>query len=158
MVHRLGSMLRTAPRGGDYTLHLPSGQSCRACRRCHLSSGQGDICLSYRCSIGEWRDYRWRLYIVVAIGGHYGDHTIWKPTPDMNTTQKRLDGYIHENNRIASASSIVVAGAGFTGVEVAGEIKSAYPHIQVTLVGTLVYNNYRPNTVIMSSLNSRNWV
>ena len=77
-------------------------------------------------------------YIVVAIGGHYGDHTIWKPTPDMNTTQKRLDGYKHQNSRIASASSIVVVGAGFTGVEVAGEIKSAYPHIQVTLVGNLV--------------------
>ena len=87
-------------------------------------------------------------YIVVAIGGHYGDHTIWKPTPGMNTTQKRLDGYIHENNRIASASSIVVAGAGFTGVEMAGEIKSAYPHIQVTLVGTLVQQlppKYRDN-------------
>lgn len=77
-------------------------------------------------------------YIVVAIGGHYGDGTVWKPTPDMNTKQKRLDGYKFEHDRIASAASIVVAGAGFTGVEVAGEIKSAYPRIRVTLVGTLV--------------------
>jgi len=76
-------------------------------------------------------------YIVVAIGGHYGDHTIWKPTPDMNTTQKRLDGYIHENNRIASASSIVAAGAGFTGVGISTHSSDTRWHPRTTIAAQI---------------------
>jgi len=79
--------------------------------------------------------------IVVAIGGQYiSTGSIWKPTHTQTTKELRIEAFRAERSRIVSASSIVVAGAGLTGVEVAGEIKSAFPEKKVVLVGTLLHN------------------
>jgi NADH dehydrogenase FAD-containing subunit len=76
--------------------------------------------------------------VVVAIGGQYASGAIWKPTPDQTTTEKRIAAFRALNKEIVDAKSIVVAGAGPTGVEVAGEIKAAFPDTTVTMVGTLL--------------------
>lgn len=74
--------------------------------------------------------------VVVAIGGQYASGGIWKPSPDQTTRELRIAAFRSELERAKKAKSIVIAGAGPTGVEVAGEIKSEFPDKKVTLVGT----------------------
>jgi len=76
--------------------------------------------------------------VVVAIGGQYASGAIWKPTPDQTTKEERIAGFRSERERVKASRSVVIAGAGLAGVEVAGEIKSAYPDKKVTLVGTFL--------------------
>lgn len=78
--------------------------------------------------------------IIAAIGGHYASGAFWKPTPELTTKEKRIASFRAENKKLALANSVVVAGAGFTGAEVAGEIKAAFPEKKVTLVGTFLAN------------------
>ena len=78
--------------------------------------------------------------IVVAIGGQYACGALWKPLPDQTTVERRIAAFEAENAKINEASDIVIIGAGATGVEVAGEIKSAFPDKNVTLVGTVLSN------------------
>ena len=76
--------------------------------------------------------------IVVAVGGHYANGALWKPLPHHTTKEARIQAFRDENKKLANCQSVVVAGAGPTGVEVAGELQAAYPNMTVTLVGTLL--------------------
>ncbi|XVE59644.1 hypothetical protein DITRI_Ditri05aG0062700 [Diplodiscus trichospermus] len=64
-------------------------------------------------------------YLVIATGHRY-------PLPTTKT--ERLDQYGAENQKIQSAQSILIAGGGRTGVELAGEIATDFPEKKVTLV------------------------
>jgi NADH dehydrogenase FAD-containing subunit len=77
-------------------------------------------------------------FVVVAIGGQYGSGALWKPTPELTTKEKRVAAFRAEREKAAAAKAIVVAGAGLAGVEVAGELKAAFPDAKVTLVGTFL--------------------
>lgn len=79
--------------------------------------------------------------VVVAVGGQYASGAIWKPTPDQTTKETRMAAFRTLNKQISDAKSIVISGAGPTGVEVAGEIKAAFPDTTVTMVGTLLPNS-----------------
>ncbi|CAL1367361.1 unnamed protein product [Linum trigynum] len=63
-------------------------------------------------------------YLVVATGHR-------DPVP--KTRKERLAQYHSDNEKIKSASSILIVGGGPTGVELAGEIAVDYPEKQVTL-------------------------
>lgn len=78
--------------------------------------------------------------IVVAVGGQYAGGP-WKPLPDQTTRESRIAYMKTLKAKIASMKSVVVAGAGPTGVEVAGELKAAFPGHVITLVGTLLPNS-----------------
>lgn len=49
-----------------------------------------------------------------------------------------MTAFRQEHEKIKSAQNIVIAGAGPTGVEVAGEIKDHFPEKTVTLVGSML--------------------
>ena len=76
--------------------------------------------------------------IVIAIGGQYGNGSIWKPLPSHTTKEARIKAFMDLHNKAAKAQGIVVAGAGHAGVEVAGELKAALPNVEVTLVGRVL--------------------
>lgn len=76
--------------------------------------------------------------IVIAVGGHYDSGAIWKPTPDQTTKESRIKCFRAEHARALGAKSIAVAGAGLAGVEIAGELKAAFPEKKITLVGKLL--------------------
>jgi len=76
--------------------------------------------------------------IVVAIGGQYGNGSIWKPLPSHTTKEARIKAFKDLHDKAAKAKGVVVAGAGHVGVEVAGELKAALPNVEVTLVGRVV--------------------
>ena len=61
--------------------------------------------------------------VVVATGSSARDGMPWKTTGDTDATRAGLEQW---RQRVAAAKSIVVAGAGLTGVEVAGELGDAY--------------------------------
>jgi len=78
-------------------------------------------------------------YIVIATGGRYtAPNALWKASKEEDTAEKRTQNFRDKRVEIVSAKSVVVAGAGLTGVEVAGEIKTAFPDKKVTLVGTFL--------------------
>lgn len=79
--------------------------------------------------------------IVVAVGGQYASGAIWKPQPDQATKEARIAAFKALHNKISKCNSIVVAGAGPTGVEVAGELKVAFPELKITLVGSMLPNS-----------------
>ncbi|CAB9523706.1 Apoptosis-inducing factor 2 [Seminavis robusta] len=79
--------------------------------------------------------------IVVAIGGQYASGAIWKPTPDLTTRETRIAAFRTLREKIANSKHVVVTGAGPSGVEVAGELKAAFPDLQVTMVGSLLPNS-----------------
>ncbi|KAI9072576.1 hypothetical protein K1719_045463 [Acacia pycnantha] len=64
-------------------------------------------------------------FLVIATGHK-------EPVPKTRT--ERLDHYKAENEKIKSASSILIVGGGPTGVELAGEIAVDFPEKTVTLV------------------------
>mmetsp|Transcript_21251 Transcript_21251/g.31463 ORF Transcript_21251/g.31463 Transcript_21251/m.31463 type:complete len:384 (+) Transcript_21251:24-1175(+) len=76
--------------------------------------------------------------VVVSIGGQYASGALWKATPELTTKEKRIEAFRAEKKHLESAHSVVIAGAGLAGVEVAGEIKSAFSAKTVVLVGTLL--------------------
>ena len=69
--------------------------------------------------------------VVVAVGKGYG--SVWKG--DEETAEARAAAYTSVAGEIERAASVVVAGAGLVGCEVAGEIRSKFPEKKVTLVG-----------------------
>ncbi|KAK5627089.1 hypothetical protein RRF57_002804 [Xylaria bambusicola] len=74
--------------------------------------------------------------LVVATGSRARDGMPWK---EVGTTAQTRAALIKLQTAIRDARSIVVAGAGVTGVEFAGELGSAYAKAglkDVTLVGT----------------------
>ncbi|KAL8392843.1 hypothetical protein RB595_002867 [Gaeumannomyces hyphopodioides] len=62
-------------------------------------------------------------YVVVATGSSARDGMPWKTTGDTDATRAALEQW---RQKVAAAKSIVVAGAGLTGIEVAGELGDAY--------------------------------
>jgi apoptosis-inducing factor 2 len=82
--------------------------------------------------------------IVLAIGGQYASGAIWKPLEDQITVETRIAAFRTLRAKVAACKSIVVAGAGPTGVEVAGEIKAAFPDTVVTIVGSLLPHSKEP--------------
>lgn len=69
--------------------------------------------------------------VVVATGSRYA--APFKPQDDSVATFKEvLRGFA---KKIAASDSVVIVGTGAVGVELAGEIKVAYPGKSVTLVG-----------------------
>ncbi|ROW06011.1 hypothetical protein VMCG_04655 [Cytospora schulzeri] len=74
--------------------------------------------------------------LVVATGSSAKDNMPWKAVSTTEQTRAVLREW---QTRIRSAKSIVVAGAGLTGIEVAGELAEAYAKTgqkEVTLIGT----------------------
>ena len=73
--------------------------------------------------------------LVIATGSSAKNNMPWK---DISTTEQ-TKAVLHEwQQRIKAAKSIVVAGAGLTGIEVAGELAEAYAKTgqkTVTLIG-----------------------
>ncbi|KAI1215043.1 FAD/NAD(P)-binding domain-containing protein [Annulohypoxylon truncatum] len=61
--------------------------------------------------------------LVVATGTSYADGTPWKA---LDSTEETRAAIAKLRSQIDAASSIVVAGAGATGVEFAGELGAAY--------------------------------
>ncbi|KAI0534621.1 putative FAD binding protein [Xylaria digitata] len=73
--------------------------------------------------------------LVVATGSRYRDDMPWK---EVGTTAQTRASLARLRARIRDARSIVVAGAGITGVEFAGELGSRYAKSglkEVTLIG-----------------------
>ncbi|OQS05526.1 pyridine nucleotide-disulfide oxidoreductase [Thraustotheca clavata] len=71
-------------------------------------------------------------YVVLATGSSYPSPI--KVANDVYS-RKNIEASIAEtNDRIDAASSIMIVGGGSVGCEVAGEIASAYPDKQVTIV------------------------
>lgn len=61
--------------------------------------------------------------LVIATGSSFKEDMPFKNLTDTSTTKKEIDSL---RDKIAAARSIVVAGAGQTGVEVAGELGQEY--------------------------------
>jgi len=76
--------------------------------------------------------------VVVSIGGQYASGAVWKATPELTTKEKRIESFRAEKKKLESAHTVVIAGAGLAGVEIAGEIKSAFSAKTVVLVGTFL--------------------
>lgn len=76
--------------------------------------------------------------IVIAIGGQYANGSIWKPLPEHTTKEIRIAAFRSLREKVVASKSIIVTGAGPTGVEIAAEIKSEFPNINVILIGTLL--------------------
>lgn len=69
--------------------------------------------------------------IVVATGSHYA--APFRPQDDSIAAFKQT--LVDTAEKIAAAQTIVIVGTGAVGVELAGEIKAAYPTKPVTLIG-----------------------
>jgi NADH dehydrogenase FAD-containing subunit len=88
---------------------------------------------------GELRDLEYHT-LVVATGSRYRDDMPWK---EVGTSAQTRASLAELQASIRTARSIVVAGAGVTGVEFAGELGSAYgkgkeksgQRKEITLVG-----------------------
>ena len=73
--------------------------------------------------------------VVIAVGRAYAGGAAWKARADETTAEARKDGLARTAGEIAAAQSVVVAGAGLVGCEVAGEVRAKHPEKSVTLVG-----------------------
>lgn len=76
--------------------------------------------------------------VVVAIGGQYAAGSIWKPLPDHTTAEKRIKAFQEQLETVKKSNNIVICGAGFAGVEIAGELKAAFPEKTINLVGSFL--------------------
>ena len=68
---------------------------------------------------------------VLATGSQFADPML---RPTTGTRQERLAFFQRNAILIEQAKRILIIGGGPVGVEVAGEISSHYPHIQITLI------------------------
>lgn len=74
-------------------------------------------------------------YLVIATGSTTAESVKADGIPFKSTNSKNLASAVEKaQQRIAAASSIIIAGGGPVGVETAGEIAEAYPKTKVTLV------------------------
>ncbi|KAI5970549.1 VTC4 [Candida margitis] len=69
-------------------------------------------------------------YVIMASGRDRN----WPTTPLANTQQQFLDEISRAKDQIESANIISIIGAGAVGVEIAGDIKTAYPNKIVNLI------------------------
>ncbi|KAH8887453.1 putative FAD binding protein [Thozetella sp. PMI_491] len=80
---------------------------------------------------GEHRTIKYDA-VIIATGSTFKEGMPFKMLSSMEETKARLHEY---RKRVASAKSIVVAGAGFTGVELAGELGTEHgSKKQITLI------------------------
>jgi len=75
--------------------------------------------------------------LVIATGALYpagsGDVTALKATPGIDTAAARVKQLRDLGAKVAGAKGVMVVGAGFSGLEVAGEIAYTYPNLPVKL-------------------------
>lgn len=76
--------------------------------------------------------------IVVATGGSYASGAMWKPLKDQTTKEARVAALRVQRQELAKAKHVLITGAGPTAVEVAGELKAAFPKMAITMVGSLL--------------------
>ncbi|CAI0398470.1 unnamed protein product [Linum tenue] len=81
-------------------------------------------------------------YLVIATG---------HKDPVPKTRKERLAQYHSDNDKIKSASSILIVGGGPTGVELAGEIAVDYPEKQ----GKPLASSWLKDTVLKSHLDAK---
>ena len=83
-------------------------------------------------------------YVVLASGSSY-------PFPaksDLDDTEAALAKYAAARERVAHAEHVLLIGAGAVGIELAGELKAAWPDKRVTLldaVDDVLGDAYRPD-------------
>jgi len=70
-------------------------------------------------------------HAVIAVGSRYCDPLIKAEAP---TEKERADEIIAAHTHIKKARSVVIAGGGAVGIEVAGELVETLPMVKVTLV------------------------
>ena len=71
-------------------------------------------------SVGETLDYD---YLILATGSHTRGHT---PFKGLGTTEETRDALHDFQSEVTKSKTIVIAGAGVTGVETAGELAFEY--------------------------------
>ena len=71
-------------------------------------------------------------YLVLAVGSTYADPI--KPTREQRTLDERAISWKRAAAKLGAANSVIIVGAGAVGVELAGEILTAYPGKRVTFV------------------------
>lgn len=71
-------------------------------------------------------------YLLLAVGSTYADPI--KPLEAEPTLVERAASWDEAAAKLAAASTVIVVGAGPVGVELAGEILTAYPEKRVTFV------------------------
>ena len=72
-------------------------------------------------------------YVVLASGSSY-------PFPaksDLDSTAAALEKYAAASDRVARAERVLLIGAGAVGIELAGEIKAAWPDTSVVLLDAM---------------------
>jgi NADH dehydrogenase FAD-containing subunit len=69
-------------------------------------------------------------YLVLATGSSYS----YPGKPAADSRSDALDDLRRTHKELAGAQHVLIAGAGPVGLELAGEIKDAWPHKQVTVV------------------------
>jgi apoptosis-inducing factor 2 len=78
--------------------------------------------ITVRMNNGGSRDISYHT-LIVATGSRAKDNMPWK---SLETSEKTREAIAALRSRIDSAKSIVIGGAGATGVELAGELGAAY--------------------------------
>ena len=73
----------------------------------------------------------------MALGSYY-KNGVWKAGLDHVDQQQRINHLKDYHACIQEAEKVVIVGAGFTGCEAAGEIKSKYPGKDVALIGRVL--------------------
>ena len=69
-------------------------------------------------------------YIVIATGSSYP----YPGKPTETSTAALVDRYTRTRTALTHARNVVILGAGPVGIELAGEIAAAHPHLAITLV------------------------
>ncbi|CAK4081677.1 unnamed protein product [Aphanomyces euteiches] len=71
-------------------------------------------------------------YLILAMGSSYTSPT--KVPAETFSRRNAENGFVDTANRIKAATSVLIIGGGPVGIEVAGEIASAYPQKKVTIL------------------------
>jgi NADH dehydrogenase FAD-containing subunit len=81
-------------------------------------------------------------YLVLATGSTYA----YPANPKADSIAEALDDLRQSHKELAGAERVLILGAGPVGLELAGEIKEAWPHKRVTIVdpAEAVLPGFRP--------------
>ena len=82
---------------------------------------------------------------VIASGSRYPSLSMAKSNSQLDYAGRNQE-MLNEHATLAAAKSVLVIGGGAVGVELAGEIASAFPHIKLTLAhsGNALLDNMKP--------------
>ncbi|KAL2205186.1 FAD/NAD(P)-binding domain-containing protein [Sarocladium strictum] len=86
----------------------------------HIDAGNDSV--TVRLNSGKTKAVHYHT-LIIATGSRAKEHLPWK---SLETSEKTREGITALRKRIETAKSIVVGGAGPTGVELAGELGAAY--------------------------------